>query len=69
MSKINDGGPFYPINVNSAEKPGASVRTVLAGMIMASYRQKHSVEPPSKVAQWSVQDADALITELEKEKE
>jgi len=81
MSKPNDGGPAFPVNVSalvsksyleSAGLTGMSLRAWLAGMALNGQLSVNdhnlSDKDVSKMfAQQSVCMADALIAELEKE--
>lgn len=59
-----------PINpFTGAGTEGMTLRQYYAGLMMAAYRSRHDLDEISSmdVAKWSLDDANALLAELEKE--
>jgi len=65
---VNDSGDTY-CSYEFADGAGLTKREYFAAMAMQGYRSAEVVSTvvPGEIARWSVEDADALIKELEKD--
>ena len=72
ITKPNDGGPAFPqgyLDGPEVDPSGMSLRAWFAGMAMQGLiTNPDTVSEVEIVAKFSIQYADALIAELEKEK-
>ena len=77
MSKIDDSGPAFPCSEHkipdgwTGPSDGLTKREYFAGLAMQGYLSTPTgavaFNNPSRCAEWAVQQADALLTELRKE--
>lgn len=62
--KTKDGGPAFPTLADAAH-PGMSLRDYFAAQSLAAYRSSgYQTSPAKQLAEWAVDDADALIAAL-----
>lgn len=55
-------------SVSNCDQLGLTKREMFAMNLMAAYRAQHETmeAKPAQVAEWAIEDADALLKELEK---
>lgn len=67
MTKINDGGPAFPLNASDnwgGPTQGMTLRDWFAGQALAN-RYTQDAREDKKVAQWAYHIADAMIAARE----
>jgi hypothetical protein len=65
MSKLNDGGPAFPLQIVENYQEGMSLRDYFAAKAMQTWMTEYQASDES-VAEWAYRTADAMLAEREK---